>query len=120
MSRDCIYIRDLQAECIIGTMPEERDHSQRVVINLALSCDLSAAGESDALEDTVNYRDLKERILGLVKHSEFYLIERLAASVANICLEDKRVGAVTVSVDKPGALTGARSVAVEITRSRQE
>ena len=41
---------------------------------------------------------------------------RLAQNIAEICLEEPRVQRVTVSVDKPGALRFARSVAVEITR----
>jgi dihydroneopterin aldolase/D-erythro-7,8-dihydroneopterin triphosphate epimerase len=42
----------------------------------------------------------------------------MAERVAGICLEHERVSRVTVTVDKPGALRFARSVAVEVTRER--
>jgi FolB domain-containing protein len=115
---DWIHIRDLTVPCIIGTKPDEREHRQNVVINLTLDCDLSVAGRSDRLEDTVNYMTLKKKVLAHVEASQFFLIERLAQTIADLCLEDPRVSAVRVSVDKPGALTRARSVAVEIERRR--
>jgi len=115
---DRIYIRDLDVECIIGTNPAEREIKQHVVINIALECDLLTAGKSDSLEDTLNYRTLKKAIAAMIADSEFFLIERVADEVAGMCLDNDGVRGVTVTVDKPGALTEARSVAVEIHRTR--
>jgi FolB domain-containing protein len=115
---DRIVIRDIALSCIIGANPSERVTKQDVVINLSLGCDLSIAGATDRLEDTLNYRTLKAAIAALVEGSRFFLIERLADRIAALCLESERVRAVTVTVDKPGALTRARSVAVEIRRER--
>lgn len=115
---DRIIIRDLRVPCIVGTNPDERVNKQEVVINLVLEGDLSLAGASDRLEDTVNYRALKKRVIALVERSEFFLIERMADRIAALCLEPEAVRAVTVTVDKPDALRFARSVAVEIRRER--
>jgi len=118
MASDKIHIRDLGVQCIIGTNPEERVQSQKVVIDLTLECDLSAACASDCLEDTLNYKSLKKAVVEFVEGSEFFLIERLADRVADLCLQQERCTGVTVCVDKPGALTRAKSVAVEIRRAR--
>jgi len=115
---DKMYIRDIRLRCIIGTKPVERKKKQWVVINVVLDCDLRKAGRSDRLEDTINYKDLKDRIAELVEKSKFFLIERMADRIASLCLETPGVRAVTVTVDKPGALTKARSAAVEIRRRR--
>ena len=115
---DKMVIRDMTLRCIIGTRPVERKRKQRVIINLALDCDLSRAGRSDRLEDTVNYSRLVDRVKALVVKSRFQLIERLADRVAATCLADRGVKAVTVTVDKPGALADAKSAAVEIRRGR--
>ncbi len=117
---DRIYIRDLQMRCIVGIYPEERTHKQDVVVNVVLSCDLSKAGASDQIEDTVNYKAVKKSIMALVESSDYFLIERMAGEIAALCLENKAVGEVQVTVDKPGALRYARSVAVEITRRQPE
>ena len=73
---------------------------------------------TDALEDTVDYRAIKKRILHLVEESRFRLIEALAQSIADECLRDERVEQVEVVVEKPGALRFARTAGVEIVRSR--
>jgi len=114
-----MHIRDLEVECIIGTKPKERTQPQIVRLCIALECDLAAAGQSDRLEDTVNYRDLKDGLVAFLAQSTFFLIEKMADEVARICLADPRVRAVDVTVDKPGALTSARSVGVQIRRERQ-
>lgn len=113
---DRIHIRDLLARCIVGIYPEERENLQEVHLNITMYADLRAAGASDDINDTVNYKDIKKRLLTMVEHSNFFLIERMAEESARICLEDLRVRRVDVTVDKPGALRFARSVAVEITR----
>ena len=113
---DKIYIRDLELSCIVGTKPDERVNQQAVVINVMVECDLDAAGKSDRLEDTINYRTLKKQIEGMVEASTFFLVEKMAHEIAAICLAVEGVQAATVSVDKPGALSKARSVAVEIRR----
>ena len=53
-----------------------------------------------------------------VEASDCFLIEKLADNIADMCLQELKVRAVTVTVDKPGALTKARSVAVEIRREK--
>ncbi len=117
---DRIYIRDLQARCIIGIYPEERVNKQDVIINLTLYADLRTACQSDNLDDTVDYKRVKKRVLAMVEASSFLLVERLAGRISELCLEEKGVMRVDVSVDKPGALRFARSVAVSITRERSD
>lgn len=116
---DRIVIRDLKVSCIIGIEPKERDIKQNVLINIAMSCNLERAGRSDQISDTVDYKTLKNELVEFVERSRFNLIERLGEGVADICLNNRLVDSVRVTVDKPGALTGARSVAIEIVRPKR-
>lgn len=116
---DRITIRDLALRCIIGLYPEEREKKQDVIINVTLGTDLRAAGRSDDLNDTVDYKAIKLNILDFVENSSFKLIESLAEGIAEICLRDSKVQSATVTIDKPGALRFCKSVAVEITRERE-
>ena len=113
-----ILIRKLQARCIIGIRGWERRRKQKVRLDVAFAADLAPAAASDRITDSVDYKQVKDRILGHVESSRFQLLEALAASVADLVLEDPRVSAVDVTVDKPKALSGAKSVAVRIQRSR--
>ncbi len=117
---DRLHIRNLGLRCIVGINPDERREKQDVIINITLHADLRAACLSDRIEDTVDYKGIKKRVVALVETSSEFLIERLAQRIADLCLEDPRVDQVDVSVDKPGALRFAQSVAVEISRSREK
>jgi D-erythro-7,8-dihydroneopterin triphosphate epimerase len=117
---DQIQIRDLQLRTIIGINEEERRDRQDVVINIVLCADTRAAGASDDIDDAVNYRTVTKRVIKLVEESQFCLVERLAAEIAAICLQDPRVESASVRVEKPGALRFARSVGVEIHRTRAD
>ncbi len=116
---DKIHIRDLALSCIIGVNHDERTVKQDVVINVILFTDTRKAGQTDVLEDSVDYCTVKKAILSLVENSDFLLIERLADEIAKVCLDDSKVQKVNVTVDKPGALRYTRSAAVEIVRTRE-
>lgn len=113
---DKIHIIDLLIRCVVGVFEEERKDRQDVIINITLHADLSAGCRSDDLEDTVDYKSIKKRILSALDGSSYMLIERMAERISEICLSDPRVKAAEVKVEKPGALRFARSVAVQITR----
>ena len=114
---DRIHIRDLSLMTILGVHDRERQAPRKVVLNLAIETDLARAGRSDNLADTVDYGALGRRIAGHVERSRFGLLEGLAQSVAELALEHfPAIEAITVTVEKPGAVEQARSVAVEIRR----
>ena len=115
---DRIHICDLLQRCIIGIYDEERREKQDVVINITLYADLRAAGRSDNIDDTVDYKSIKKQIIAMVETSSFFLVERLAERIAEICLAHEAVQRVGVRVAKPGALRFARTVDVEIERDR--
>jgi FolB domain-containing protein len=117
---DRIHIRGLRMRCVVGFQQWEREKTQEISVSVTLHLDLREAGKSDRVEDSVDYKALKKRLIPLVEGSKFYLIERLAEVIAGQCLKEKRVERVDVIVDKLGALRFADSVAVEITRTRDE
>lgn len=115
---DRIFIKDLLVRCVLGLSDEERREKQDVLIDIVLFVDLAKAGRSDRFEDTVDYRALKKDVLAAAESSQFHLAEALAERLADVCLTHGSVDRVQVTVEKPGALRFARSVAVEIERGR--
>jgi dihydroneopterin aldolase/D-erythro-7,8-dihydroneopterin triphosphate epimerase len=118
LAPDRVFIRDLTIRCIVGIDEQERREKQEVLVHITMHTDLRKAGRTDALEDTVDYRAIKKRILRLAEESRFRLIEALAQSIADECLRDERVEQVEVVVEKPGALRFARTAGVQIVRRR--
>jgi D-erythro-7,8-dihydroneopterin triphosphate epimerase len=115
---DRILIKDLLVRCVLGLSAEERREKQDVLISVVLFADLTKAGKSDRPEDTVDYRTVKKDILAAAEASQYHLAEGLAERVAETCLAHQKIQRVQVTVEKPGALRFARSVAVEIDRNR--
>ncbi|MBI5357786.1 dihydroneopterin aldolase [Candidatus Saccharibacteria bacterium] len=114
---DKIVIEGLEISCIIGVLPDEREEKQTIIIDVELSVDLSQASKTDDINDTLDYFKIYKDILDLVENSNFYLIERLAQEIAELCLKNDQVKKVKVSVKKPKALGQAKSVGVQIKRT---
>jgi FolB domain-containing protein len=116
MSEDRILIKDLLLRGVIGVNEWERQVEQDILLNITLFADLRAAGASDDIADTVNYRTLTKAIIQHVETSQRFTVEKLAEDVARICLQAAGVKRARVRMEKPGALRFARSVGVEIER----
>ncbi len=117
MPEDRIKIKDLLLRGVIGINDWEREVEQDILINITLTTDLSEAGRSDSMEDTVNYRTMTKQIIRHVESSQRFTLEALAADIVGICLSQNGVERARVRVEKPGALRFARSVGVEIERA---
>lgn len=117
---DLTFIRDLRLRAHLGITDEERRSLQDVVLNIEIEADQRKGAKSDDVNDVVDYRALNKRIIALVESSEHHLVETLAQRVAHLCLDDARIEAISVRVEKPGALRFADSVGVDIRRTRRE
>lgn len=117
---DCIVVRDLRLRGIVGINDWEREKEQEIVVQLTLYRDLRAAGVSDDIADTVNYRTLTKDVIAYVESSSHFLVEALATAIARICCLDHGVERAVVRVEKPGALRFADSVGVEIERTKAD
>ena len=113
---DKIIISDLRVDTVIGTLPEERGKIQTLLINLELYLPLQKAGKSDDLFDSVDYWQIETKIIKMGENSKFFLIERFAEEIADICLQEKLISRVKIEVAKPGALKHSVKVAVCIER----
>ena len=113
---DQIFIRDLQLRCIIGIEEWERKHKQDLCINLVMDTDMRNAGNSDDINDTVNYKTICKAVIKLVEASDYFLLEKMASDIADLILDNQAVHGVQVSIDKPAALRFSRSVAISIYR----
>lgn len=98
---DRIELRGLQLSAIVGVLPEERDRPQPLEIDLDIVVDLTAAGLSDDLADTVDYAAVCAATEAVVSSAEPRLLERLAAQVADSVLSiDPAIAAVQVAIRK--------------------
>lgn len=113
-----IRIKNLRLRTIIGFKKWEREKLQDVIVNIEVRVEGERAAETDSIKDSVDYKKLNKKIIEHVESSQYFLLEKLAASIFGIIMEDKRVLWARVEVDKPHALRFADSVSVEVLGER--
>ena len=115
---DLILISGLQESGVHGVLPEERVSPQPFAVDIELSVDVSTAGLSDELDDTVDYGNISLEVARVVREESYFLLERLATRIAEVCREDERVtrSVVTVRKLKPPIPLPVNYVGVRIER----
>ena len=115
---DRIFLTGLEVECTIGFIDWERRVRQTIVLDLELPCDCARAAASDAVADTVDYKQVAKRVLAWVPGTEFQLVETLAHRLAMLLLDEFALEWVRLRICKPGAIRHSREVGVSIERRR--
>ena len=117
---DSINIRGLRVDTHIGVSREERSQPQAVLIDIDLQADLSQAGDTDQLEDTIDYATMVSSVAQLVSSESVRLLEHLAEKIARVLLETKGVKTVTVEIAKESPPVGENvdRIAVRIERHK--
>ena len=118
---DRILLEGMQFFCFHGNNPEERELGQPFVVDLEVEADLSAAGRSDSLDDTINYAALYRAVKGVMEGPPRNLLEAVAQDIADAVLGGFAVDGVRVRVRKtqpPIRDARLESAGVEIERRR--
>jgi len=116
---DIVFIRDLRIDTVIGIYDWEREIKQTVVLDIELATDVARAAATERIEDAINYKAVAKRMMQFVGESRFQLVETLAERCSEILLAEFGVPWVRLSVNKEGAVTGARDVGVIIERGER-
>mgnify|MGYP001826607072 FL=1 len=113
---DTIFLNDLRVETVIGIFDWERKVRQTISNDLEMAADIRRAAATDAIEDTLNYKAVAQRLIGFIEASDYGLVETLAERIAEIVVTEFDVPRVKVTLHKPGAVRGSKDVGVIIER----
>ena len=114
---DRVFIENLIVETVIGIFDWEREIRQAVSLDLEMEFDIRRAAETDAIEDTLDYKAVSKRLIHFIEQSEFQLVESLAEQCAAIVLAEFPVQRLWLTLRKPGAVRGSSAVGVIIERN---
>ena len=115
---DKILIRGLTVHSLIGVFPEERHAPQRLILDLDLTFDLSQAGRSDDVNDTINYASVCEGLSKIAESTQYQLLEALADEMLNYVLAEYPCSQVKMVMNKPDIMPNGTNVAIELVRAR--
>jgi len=117
---DTITITGLRLRGYHGVFEHEKRDGQEFIIDLSIELDLSPAGSSDDLQNTLDYSVIVDEVAQRVTGESVDLIETLAHDIAQLVLNHLQPTSVTVTVHKPQAPVGhpIEDIAVSIRRER--
>jgi dihydroneopterin aldolase len=122
VAADRIELRGLRVVGTHGVLTEEHQRAQPFEVDLEIEADLTRAGRTDALGDTVDYGAVTSAVAAEVEGEHADLIEHLAERIAAVVLSLSApvATAVTVTVRKlrPPVPRDLASAAVTIRRTR--
>jgi dihydroneopterin aldolase len=100
---DRITLTGVRAFGYHGVLPEERRDGQTFVADVVVEADLSRAGDSDDLADTIDYAAVAQAVVEVIEGEPCRLIETVADRIARAVLASPLVEQVTVTLHKPQA-----------------
>ncbi|RLG73095.1 MAG: dihydroneopterin aldolase [Methanobacteriota archaeon] len=117
---DKIVLRGIEFYGYHGLHGEEKRLGGRYSVDVEIFCDLSRAGRSDNVGDTIDYGSVCRLVFEIASTKRFNLLEGLAEAVANAILGRFPVEEVVVRVEKVQPPVGVllRCAAVEIRRKK--
>lgn len=118
---DRIELRGLRQAALVGALPEEAERKQPIEVDIDVDADLTAAGASDDLDQTIDYAMLCDVVETVIDEGHVQLLERLAQMIADRLLAtDVRIETVEVAVRKtrPPVAQDLATSGVRIRRGR--
>ncbi len=116
---DVIQLTGIRCYGYTGYLPEERFLGQWFEVDLRIGVNLATAGQSDRIEDTLDYRSVITAVKEIISLSKFDLVEKLAETIITTVLSFDKVQQVELKLHKPGAPIPdfGGKITIELTRS---
>ena len=116
---DTIFLEGIQIPAALGVTAAERQMRRPVTLDIEIERDLTEAGRSDRIGQTVHYKRVFEVVEDVASSYEHKLVEALGERIAEAVIGKFDIDAVTVTVRKPKPIAGVLEYAgVRIRRER--
>jgi len=115
---DSLFIAEFEVAYRVGVPDSERESPQRLLLSVEIFFDFRTAISTDAIQRTVDYFEVCQKLLRFGDHREWKLIETLADDIARMILTDFIAEGVAVEVKK-FVIPQAAHIAARVKRTRE-
>jgi len=115
-----VFIKDFIIEEIIGVHEHEKIKKQKIKFNIVLDVNQSSVPDEKDIKSIVDYEKITNKLENLTKSKKYNFLESLAEDSFKEIFEDERINSVTIKIEKPEAIKKAKSVGVEVFKSRKD
>tara|TARA_B100001093_G_scaffold308128_1_gene294031 strand:- start:325 stop:750 length:426 start_codon:yes stop_codon:yes gene_type:complete len=113
-----ILIKELILDLKLGYYDFEKEKSQKVKFNLELDYEDKKPTNDNDIKSIVNYGKLVKLIKKLTKNKHYNFLETLAEDVFDVLFKDKRIGKITLQIEKLEIMKNCSSVGIQISKKR--
>ena len=113
-----ILIKELTLNLKLGYYDFEKNKPQKVKFNLEIDYEDKKPTNDKDIKSIVNYGRVVKLITKLVKNKHYNFLETLAEDVFDELFKDKRIGKITLQIEKLEILKECTSVGIQITKKR--
>ena len=115
-----VLIKDFVIYEIIGIHQNEKINKQKIIFNIVINVDQNISPDENNLASIVDYEKITNKLKNLAKNKKYNFLESLAEDSFNEIFSDKRINSVKIKIEKPDAIASAKSVGVEVFKSRSD
>tara|TARA_B100000989_G_scaffold266100_1_gene219363 strand:+ start:63 stop:488 length:426 start_codon:yes stop_codon:yes gene_type:complete len=113
-----ILINELILDLKLGYYDFEKDRSQKVKFSLEIDYEDKKPTSDKDIKSILNYGQVVRLIRKLTKNKHYNFLETLAEDVFDVLFKDKRIGKITLKIEKLEILKDCTSVGIQITKKR--
>ena len=115
-----VFINDFVIEEIIGIHKHEKIKKQKIKFNIVLDINQNSVPDENNIKSIVDYEKITDKLKNLTRNKKYNFLESLAEDSFKEIFEDKRINSVTIKIEKPEAIKNAKSVGVEVFKTRED
>jgi len=115
-----VLIKDFHIKEIIGIHKHERINKQKIIFNIIIDVNQETLPDENSFSSIVDYEKITNKLKNLAKNKSYNFLESLAEDSFSEIFKDKRINSVKIKIEKPDAISNAKSVGVEVFKSRND
>jgi len=113
-----ILINELILDLKLGYYEFEKEKAQKVKFSLEIDYKDKKPTNDKDIKSIVNYGQIVKLIRKLTKNKHYNFLETLAEDTFDVLFKDKRIGKITLKIEKLEILKDCSSVGIQITKKR--
>ena len=115
-----VLIKDFIINEIIGIHKHEKTNKQKIIFNIVIDVNKNTLPDENNISSIVDYEKITNKLENLTKYKNYNFLESLAEDSFKEIFEDKRINSIKIKIEKPDAITNAKSVGVEVFKNRSD
>ena len=115
-----VLIKDFLINEIIGIHKHEKINKQKIIFNITINVNQNTIPDENNLSSIVDYEKITNKLEFLTKNKNYNFLESLAEDSFKEIFMDERINSINIKIEKPDAIKNAKSVGVEVFKSRND